>query len=127
LARGRRLVFETVLAGTARGWQAWLSSRLQMPVEVLADAVEPVPLSEWIESFDEPSAAFSFKLGGRAQGTGVLDFGAGLAFAFVDRLLGGPGEPVGPARPLSALEQALVRGPAERLLCEWRDASRERF
>lgn len=127
LARERRLVFESVLGETARSWQSWLSSRLQMSVEVAADAVEPVPLSEWLESFDEPAAAFGFRLGGRAQGAGVIDLGAGLAFAIVDRLLGGAGDPVGPQRPLTALEQALLRGPIERLLADWRDACRERF
>ena len=127
LARERRLMFESVLAETARAWQGWLSSRLQMSVEVTADSVEPVPMSEWVESFDEPSAAFGFKLGGKAKGTGVVDLGAGLAFALVDRLLGGAGDPMGPRRPLSALEQSLVRGPIDRLLAEWRDAARDRF
>jgi flagellar motor switch protein FliM len=127
LARERRLVFETALAETARSWQSWLSSRLQMAVEVAADAVEPVPFSEWLESLDDPSAAFSFKLGGRAPGSGVIDLGAGLAFAFVDRLLGGSGDSAGPRRPLTALEQALLRGPIERLLGDWRDACHERF
>ena len=127
LARARRLVFEPVLAETARAWQSWLSSRLQMSIEVAADAVEPVPLSEWLESFDDPSYAFGFRLGGRAPGSGVLDLGAGLAFAIVDRLLGGAGDPLGPRRPLTALEQALLRGPVERLLGDWRDACRERF
>ena len=127
LARERRLMFESVLSETARGWQNWLSSRLQMSVEVAADSVEPVPMSEWLESFDEPSAAFGFRLGGNAKGKGVVDLGAGLAFAFVDRLLGGAGDPMGPRRPLTALEQALMRGPIDRLLAEWRDAARDRF
>ena len=127
LARERRLIFESALGETARTWQSWLSSRLQMSVEVAADAVEPVPLSEWLESFDEPSAAFGFRLGGRAHGSGVIDLGAGFAFALVDRLLGGSGDPLGPRRPLTALEQALVRGPVERLLGDWRDACRDRF
>jgi flagellar motor switch protein FliM len=127
LVRERRLMFESVLSETARGWQSWLASRLQLPVEVAPDAVESVPLSEWLESFDEPASAFGFRIGGSAPGSGVVDLGAGLAFAFVDRLLGGPGDPVGPRRPLTALEQALVRGPVERLLAEWRDACRPRL
>jgi len=127
LAREKRLVFEGVLADTARAWQPWLAARLQLPIEVAADAVEPVPMSEWIESFDEPACAFGFRLGGRANGNGVLDLGAGVAFAFVDRLLGGPGDPIGPHRPLTALEQALVRSVIDRLLEDWRDACRDRL
>jgi flagellar motor switch protein FliM len=127
LARERRLVFETALAETARSWQSWLSSRLQMSIEVAADAVEPVALSQWLQSIDEPSSAFSFRMGGRAPGSGIVDLGAGLAFAFIDRLLGGTGDPTGPQRPLTALEQALLRGPIERLLGDWRDACRDRF
>lgn len=127
LAREKRLVFEGVLADTARAWQPWLSARLQLPIEVAPDAVEPVPMAQWLESFDEPACAFGFRLGGRADGHGVVDLGAGVAFAFVDRLLGGPGDPFGPQRPLTALEQALVRSVVDRLLDDWRDACRDRL
>lgn len=126
LTRERRAVLDGILAGTARGWQTWMSSRLGSQATVTPAAIETLPFREVLASLDVPTSVFVFKLGGAASGSGILDLGGDFSSALLDRLLGGTGQPLSPRRAPTAVEQAMLRGPVERLLADFQNAWKER-
>src|SRR5262249_43332676 len=96
--------------------------RLRTPMDVVVTSVEQVTFSEFVLSLAAPCAAFVFKVDDRHAGQGAIDLGNELAFHLVDRLFGGPGEPSGMTRAITALEQGVVKAMAERMLGLLRDA-----
>jgi flagellar motor switch protein FliM len=61
-------------------------------------------------------------VGDHLGGEGVIDLGTDFAFHLVDRLFGGPGDPLPLHRALTSIERTVVQGVAERSLTVLRDA-----
>lgn len=127
VSKDRRATLEAIHGRFALSLQAFLSSRLRTPMDVVVDSVEQVTFSEFGVSLAAPCAAFVFGLGERVGGQGIVDLGPELAFYLVDRMLGGPGEGDPPDRALTPLEQTVVRGIVERTLVALRDAWQDQF
>jgi flagellar motor switch protein FliM len=121
IPRERRTALEAVLARFTQSLETQLAPRLREPLEVAVGGLDQVTFSEYAQSLGTPCAAFDFPLG-QSQGRGVLDLGSPVAFHLVDRLFGGAGEADVPARPLTGLEQAAVRGVVETMLALLGDA-----
>ena len=81
--------------------------------------------SEYILSLGTPCASFVFEMGDRMGTQGTIDLSTDFAFHLVDRLFGGPGDPQAMQRPLTLLEQAVVRNVTERALGLLRDSWQE--
>jgi flagellar motor switch protein FliM len=121
--RDRQAVLEAVFAHHAQLLESLLSSSLRTPVAVSLTSVEQVEAREFQLSLASPCAAALFEAGTRESGAfGVLDFGTGLAFRFLDRLFGGSGQEPAPRRALTAIEQTVLRSLAERSLLLLREA-----
>jgi flagellar motor switch protein FliM len=116
LSKERHTALENVFTQWALSLRALLTARLRVRADVVLHSVEQATFAEFALSLGAPCAAFTFALGERVPGQGVLDLGTDLAFASLERLFGGAGSGAAPARALSALEQNAVRGLAERML-----------
>jgi flagellar motor switch protein FliM len=127
VSKDRRASLEAIYGRYALSLQALLTSRLRTPVDVVLAGVEQVAFSEFVLSLASPCAAFVFKIGDRLGAQGVIDLGNDIAFHLVDRLFGGPGEPGRVDRPLTALEQTVVRSIVERTLALLREAWQEQL
>ncbi len=98
-----------------------LSVHLRFPVNVTVQAVEQFSYEEFIRSIPSPTVIVLFRLE-PLEGRALVEFSTSLALAMVDRLLGGPGRPDQPLRPLTELERGLVERLMQRLLPLLHDA-----
>ncbi len=122
VSKDRRATLDAIHTRFAISLQGFLTSRLRTPIDVALNGTEQANFSEFILSLASPCAAYVFQIGDALGGQGVLDFSTDVAYQLVDRLFGGPGEPCELRRPLTPLEQTVVRGIAERTLDLLRDA-----
>ncbi len=109
LAPRTRLVLESSQAAFAQRLKKMLSFQLRTPVEAGVADMENVLFTDLALSMGSPAAAFLFQVDDGNDGLGVLDWGLDGAMSLVDRLLGGTGGAGAAARPLTAIEQGLVR------------------
>jgi flagellar motor switch protein FliM len=122
VSKDRRASLESLYTRFALSLQALLASMLRTPLDVVVASVEQAMFSEYILSLGTPCATYVFDLGDRMGTQGAIDLSTDFAFHLVDRLFGGPGDPQTLQRPLTLLEQAVVRNVAERALGLLRDA-----
>lgn len=115
LPRERLALLEAVFSRFALALRALLTARLRISTDVTVRSIEQATLAEAALSLGTPCAAFSFSIGAGAS-HGAIDFGTELALHCLDRLFGGPGEPGHHRRPLTTIEQGVVRGIATRTL-----------
>jgi flagellar motor switch protein FliM len=122
VSKDRRASLESLYTRFALSLQALLASLLRTPLDVVVGSVEQAMFSEYILSLGTPCATFVFDLGDRMGTQGAIDLSTDFAFLLVDRLFGGPGDAHTLQRPLTLLEQAVVRNVTERSLGLLRDA-----
>lgn len=122
VSKERQTTLEAVFARFAAAVQALLTSRLRTPMDVSVAGVEQMMFSEFMLSLPSPCSTFVFRANDRGGNHGVIDLGAELGFLIVDRLFGGSGDTQVPRRAHTALEQAVIRGIAERALGLLREA-----
>jgi flagellar motor switch protein FliM len=115
LSPAQRARIESVNAQFARSLEVQFATLLQQPVQIAVAGSETVLGAELTAGLESPGATFAVRVAGGGDATGVLELGSDLALALVERLLGGPGLPA-ERRALTAFEQALVRGIADRAL-----------
>jgi len=128
IARDRRTNLEGIFGRFANSMQAYFSSRLRGPADFVLSSVEQATFGEYVFSRTAPCAAVVFELARGGQYHAILDFGTELAFFMLDRLFGGPGESPSLKRPMTHLEQTVIKGIADRTLQmfehAWRDEQR---
>lgn len=122
VSKERQTTLEAVFARFAAAVQALLTSRLRTPMDVSVASVEQMMFSEFMLSLPSPCSTFVFRANDRGANHGVIDLGAELGFLIVDRLFGGSGDTQIPRRAHTTLEQAVIRGIAERALGLLREA-----
>ncbi len=122
ISKERRAIIEAIHARFALNLQSFLSSRLRQSTDVTITSVEQATFAEFVFSLGNPCASFIFRLGDATGTQAALDLGTDLAYHIVDRLFGGPGESRDVRRPLTSLEQMVVKGIAERSMAMLRDA-----
>jgi flagellar motor switch protein FliM len=92
----------------ARGMGASISSLLRSAIEVKLVSVDQLTYSEFVYSLDNPTCFTLLKVE-PLEGHWVLEISPALAYAFVDRMLGGNADEVEVVRrPLTDIEQRLV-------------------
>ncbi|MFQ5538176.1 MAG: flagellar motor switch protein FliM [Gemmatimonadota bacterium] len=108
----------------AKSVESWLTGRVRDQIELDLQSVEQLTFGEFMLALPSPCAAYIVDVPGTGH-QGVIDFGHEFAFFIIDRLLGGGGDHVVPARTLTHLERLVVRIVAERVAHElseaWRD------
>ena len=115
--RSLQIIFETY----ARQASTVMTSALRTLSTFTLMSVEQLTYNEYIETLDDPSYITVLTLEPIRQ-PAVLHVPLAAAMTCVDHLLGGPGSPDQPMRPLSELEVVVVGGLFERLVAEVRYA-----
>lgn len=111
--RALQVVHETF----ARQLSTVLATTLRAVSHVSLASVEQLTYDEYVRSLPNPSYLMILSLN-PLPGAAVLQFPLPIAFAAIDRLLGGNGEASSPSRPLTEIESNLMRGLVDRALRE---------
>jgi flagellar motor switch protein FliM len=90
-------------------------------VKVTVNSVEEANYSIFVDSIPSPSATFTFNAE-QLEGVGLLDMDLKIAFALIDRVLGGKGEAISELRELTAIEQTVAAKIAVTILRELESA-----
>lgn len=111
--RALSMVHETF----ARQLATVLSSNLRAVTQVAVSSVAQVPYDDYVEASPDPSLLAVVSLE-PLPGAGILQVPLPLAMSVLDRLLGGSGNGPYPSRPLTDIEEGLIREVLERCLAE---------
>jgi flagellar motor switch protein FliM len=109
--------FQIVHETFARQLSTVFATTLRAVAQVTLNSVEQVTYDEYIRSLPNPSYLTIVSLN-PLPGAAVLQLPLPIAFAAVDRLLGGTGEALSPKRPLTEIESNIMRSLMERALSE---------
>jgi flagellar motor switch protein FliM len=101
----------------ARQFALVLSTALRSSCQVSVTSVRQYIYEEYTRTLPNPSLLAVLQFDPLA-GAGVLQLPMGIVMSVVDRLLGGPGGPDQPNRPLSEIEVGLVRQLIQRIANE---------
>jgi flagellar motor switch protein FliM len=130
LSREQTRAIRTLHDGYAQALAKRLSTELLSTVSASVASVNHLTYSEFLTLLPTPTVLAVVEVAG-LEGKIALDLNPGLAFSFVDRLLGGPGAPLGKTRALSAIESGLMERVFRRACQEmsgvWRPIMELRF
>ncbi|MGN6244333.1 MAG: flagellar motor switch protein FliM [Motilibacteraceae bacterium] len=115
--RALQIVFETF----ARQWTTVLTTSLRAIAQVSLVSIEQQTYDEYVGTLSNPTLMHILSLE-PIVGAGVLEFSVSSAMTSVDHMLGGPGAPDQPTRPLSDIESTLLKSLVTRVLGELRYA-----
>jgi flagellar motor switch protein FliM len=114
----------------AKNLSTSLSAFLRAMTNVSIMSVEQFTYSEFLMSLPDPTAFYSVAMP-PLDGVGALEVNPGVAFAMVDRMLGGTGDSPAPNRALTEIEQnvmdSVVKLVLEHLTETWRAITDVRF
>ena len=114
----------------ARNLSTSMSAFLRAMTDVNIVSVEQFAYSEFLMSLPDPTAFYAVSMA-PLDGVGALELNPSVAFAMVDRMLGGTGDTPPPNRALTEIEQnvldAVVKLILEHLTETWRGITDVRF
>ena len=115
LSRDESRTLQLIHESFAHRLGSTLSPLLRSTVRVGASQIEEVAYGDFVEHLPDPTVVVVFEIPPHSS-RAVLQINIGLALAIVDRLLGGTGEAPETPRPLTEIEQGLLRDFITRLL-----------
>ena len=102
-------ILHMVLDSFARSWATFLSGKLRSLVIIEISSVDQLPYEEFVRSTFTPSVMSVFVME-PLEGTAILDISIPVAFAIIERLVGGSGAADSTVRELTEIEEALIEG-----------------
>jgi len=109
--------FQIVHETFARQLSTVLATTLRAGASSAFGKVEQLTYDEYVRSLPNPSYMVILSLN-PLPGAALLQFPLPITFAAIDRLLGGTGDAASPKRPLTEIEQNLMRSVVDRALRE---------
>jgi flagellar motor switch protein FliM len=108
---------ENIHEGLARNFSVFLSAQLRMIVDMNLLAIDQIMYSEFVMSIASPSAIYvgSFD---EPHSQFVLEINTQLAIFIVEKLFGGKGSFVSNNRPISQIEQKIMRRVVDKVAIE---------
>jgi flagellar motor switch protein FliM len=105
----------------ARHFGTALSAFIRTVAEIQVTSVKQASYGEYVNGLSNPTAltVFSFE---PLRGNCMLEFNPTIIFPIIDRVLGGPGNPMAKERDLTDIEQVVVGKLAVKALDSLRDA-----
>jgi flagellar motor switch protein FliM len=91
----------------ARNLSTSLSAYLRTTINLSVASVEQFSYQEFLSSRSDPTAFYSLSIAPFDE-VGAIEINPSVAFAMIDRMLGGSGQSVAIARPLTEIEQNVV-------------------
>jgi len=119
LSREHSRILQIGFDGFARQATTVFTSALRTVCQVTLESVEQRSYSEYVDSLGTSTYLTMFSAD-PMPGLGVLELPLAATMACVDHMLGGTGSAVQPQRPLSEIEDSVMRTFVERLLAEMR-------
>ncbi len=104
----------------ARNFSSSLSNYLRTITDINLVSVDQMTYGEFLMSLPDPTS-FNIVSMIPLEGNAVLEINPSLVFPIVDKLLGGPGQPLYKVRELTALEQNIIDGIINQLLIDLED------
>ena len=101
-----------------RSLEVRLSNYLRTELSLECASIDRVAFKALTQSFGKRSHITLFKIE-PLRGVCLVNMHPGMGLAMVDRLMGGPGAPVEPDRPLSEIDVALLDQVVGTILQEW--------
>lgn len=92
----------------ARLFQGQISAALRTQVKVSVHSINQYSYAEFTQRLPNPTVLVAFRLS-RLPGTCLMELSQNIAFAMVDRVLGGPGSEVQPQRGPSEIELSVIQ------------------
>jgi flagellar motor switch protein FliM len=99
----------------ARNISTSLSAYLRTVTDVNVTSVEQLTYAEFLMSLPDPTAFYTISLT-PIEGLGALELNPSVAFAMIDRMLGGSGKGMAPTRGLTEIEHNVIDGVVKLLL-----------
>lgn len=107
----------------ARNFSSSLSAYLRTISEINLVSVEQLTYSEFLLSLPDPTCFSSIQMR-PLEGNAALEINPSLVFPIIDKMLGGPGEPLSEIRAMTAIEQnifeAIIRLMLDDLMEVWK-------
>jgi flagellar motor switch protein FliM len=121
ISKDHRAGFEYVSQAIAKMLTAYFTTLFRKLVEVKPSNVMDANYYDYIESREDPSCLWVFE-DLSSPNTGILQFQSDFTFLIVDRLFSGRGMKLGHSRPLTGIEQSILKRVIERTLQIWDQA-----
>lgn len=119
LSREHSRILQLGFDSFARQATTVFTSMLRTVCHLQLDSVQQVSYDEYIDSLVAPTYLTKF-VAEPMTGQGMLDMPLAATMTCIDHMLGGPGSPWQPMRPLTEIESGVVRHLMDRLLGEMR-------
>jgi len=110
-------LLETIHEGVCRNFGVFLSAQLRMIVEMNLLAIDQIMYSEFVMSIAPPSSIYVCEAD-QPHSQFVLEINPQLSIFIVERLFGGSGNMVSEVRPISIIEQKVMRRVVDRIASE---------
>jgi len=110
-------LLETIHEGVCRNFGVFLSAQLRMIVEMNLLAIDQIMYSEFVMSIAPPSSIYVCNVD-KNVAQYVLELNPQLAIFIVERLFGGRGSFVSEVRPISVIEQKIMKRVIDRIAIE---------
>jgi flagellar motor switch protein FliM len=105
----------------ARNMSTSLSAYLRTTIAMSVSSVEQFSYSEFLGSLTDPTAFYAVAISPSDE-LGAVEINPSIAFAMLDRMLGGSGQPAPSNRPLTEIEQNVIDAVVKILLNGLADA-----
>lgn len=102
-------VLQMIIDGFARGWGTYLSGKMRSLVQIEIDKIGQLTYEEYLRSLSHPWVIIVFSAD-PLEGNALFEFSPALAFAILDKLLGGYGSGTMSTRELTEIEEAIFAG-----------------
>lgn len=99
----------------SRSLATYLSAQLRAPIQMEVLSVEQLTFEEFIRSIPNPTILNIFSLY-PLEGSAIMEINPNLGFAFLDRLLGGPGYAPSKIRGLTEIERTIIEKIVQTML-----------
>jgi flagellar motor switch protein FliM len=108
----------------ARNFSSTLSNSLRLITDITLVSVDQMTYGEFLMSLPDPTS-FNIISMIPLEGNAVLEINPSLIFPIVDKLLGGPGQPLYKVRELTTLEHHIIEGIMGLMLEDLEDVWRQ--
>ena len=117
LSKNQLRTFQAVHESFGETFSSYLVSRLQTTVTINVSSVDQLFYSEFVLSIASPSSLYVFRIA-ESDALAVLEVSPQLLLAMVEHLMGGVAEGEKNARPITKIEQSIVKGIIQRALAD---------
>ncbi|UCH11792.1 MAG: flagellar motor switch protein FliM [Fidelibacterota bacterium] len=118
ISKEQMRLLENLHENFSRNFGVFLSAQLRMIVEIELLAIDQLLYSEFVMSIAPPGVLYVFEVE-EPPGEAIVELSPGLVIFIVEKLFGGKGSfSAGAARPISAIEQKIMRRVMDRAMQE---------